>query len=105
MVLITGAGQLFLTPVWLLILFTHSVAYVGSAVLQIIYVPFKYFLSFLVNSSSVDFLIRTLVLYIELIKTVALFNLIHYANLWRNLNWVTSSHTFRLSKLFVLGLR
>ena len=69
MALITGAGQLFLTLVWLLILFTHSVAYVGSAVLRIIYVLFKYFLSFLVESSSVDFLIRTLnVLYIELIK-------------------------------------
>ena len=56
MALISGTEQLFLTTLWLLFLFTHSVAYAGSAVLHIIYVPFKCFLSFLVDSFSVDFL-------------------------------------------------
>ena len=43
MPLSTEAEQLFLTTVYLLILFTHSVAYVDSKVLHIIYVPLKYF--------------------------------------------------------------
>ena len=42
MVLIMGAEKLFLTPVWLLIFFTDSIAYVGSAVLHFIYVLFKF---------------------------------------------------------------
>ena len=37
MTLITGAEHLFLTPLWLLFLFTHSAAYVGSLILIIIY--------------------------------------------------------------------
>ena len=57
MTLITEAEKFFLTPFWLLILFNHSAAYVGSAVLHIIYIQFKYFLSLLVDSPSVDFLV------------------------------------------------
>ena len=38
-----GAEQLFLTTVWLFILFTHSVAYEDSTVFHIIYVPLKCF--------------------------------------------------------------
>ena len=57
MTLISGTEQLFLTTLGLLFLFTHSAAYAGSAVLYIIYVPFRYFLSFLVDSFSVDFLV------------------------------------------------